>query len=84
MKDLYEFNISNCAKLLKKYRKEKGISQLGLEILAELNHGTISRIENEKTNPSKETLLKIASVLELKFQELLEFFKGEDNYTKIL
>lgn len=74
MKDLYEFNISICAKLLKKYRKEKGISQLQLEILAELNHGTISRIENEKTNPSKETLLKIASVLKLAPDEAYYLF----------
>lgn len=74
MKDLYEFNISECAKLLKKYRKERGISQLELEILAELNHGTISRIENQKTNPSKETLLKVASVLGLSQTELTNIF----------
>lgn len=80
MKDLYEFNISNCAKLLKKYRQERCISQLELEILAELNHGTISRIENEKTNPSKETLLKIASVLQLEIEEIKTFLGISKNF----
>lgn len=60
-----------CSTALKLYRKRAKLSQLELEIMADLSFGTICRIENGKTNPSKETLIKISSVLSLKPLEIL-------------
>jgi len=52
------------------FRKLKGLSQLDLELAIGASTGTISRIENNDTNPSKETILKIAKVLGLNHLEL--------------
>lgn len=57
------------ARSVKQFRKEKGFSQIQLELEAGLTLGTVSRIEAGKTNPTKETLLKIALVLELDAEE---------------
>ena len=56
------------------YRISKGITQLDLEIGTKLAHGVISRIENNRTNPSKETIIRIAKELELQNQEIAELF----------
>lgn len=47
------------------FREDRKLSQSRLEVEAELSFGTISRIENGLTNPTRETLLKISKVLEL-------------------
>ncbi len=59
------------AKVLKKYRIERKMSQLELEVKADLPFGTVSRIENGKVNPSKETLLKISYTLKLQAKDFL-------------
>lgn len=51
------------------FRRRAGYSQLNLEAEADLSEGSISRIENENRNPTKETLAKIAKVLELDAKE---------------
>lgn len=56
---------------LKYFRLRKKLSQLNLEIEAELTSGVISRIENGIINPTKETLLVIAKKLNLNNNELL-------------
>lgn len=60
-----------CGRALKLYRKRARLSQLELEIMANLTFGTISRIENAKVNPTKETLIKIAKALSLNPNDIL-------------
>jgi GAF domain-containing protein len=51
---------------IKKYRKRAKKSQLDLELAIGCSQGSISRIENGEVNPSKETLVHIIDVLNLK------------------
>lgn len=64
-------------KLIKQYRRNKRLSQMELETSAGLCFGVLSRIENSRTNPSKETLLKIGTSLDLSNEELLLLFIAE-------
>lgn len=50
---------------VKKFRIRAGVSQMDLELAIGAASGSISRIEVEKVNPTKETLLSIAQVLHL-------------------
>jgi transcriptional regulator with XRE-family HTH domain len=52
-------------------REDRSLSQTKLEVEAGLSFGTLSRIENGSINPTKETLVKIAKVLELKDDEFV-------------
>lgn len=54
---------------IKKYRLRKGISQLDLEMEINASPGCISRFENCKVNPTKETLCKLAAALDLSQDE---------------
>lgn len=58
-------NSSSLGKKLQYFRKQKGISQVDLEILADAASGSISRFESDKVLPSKPTLEKILAALEL-------------------
>ena len=57
---------------LKKYRKEKGITQIRLSIEAEVTQETISAYESGKAMPSAETLIKIADFLGVSIDFLLD------------
>jgi transcriptional regulator with XRE-family HTH domain len=64
---------SNIAKNIKKLRKEKGISQDRLSKLADLSLNTIVNIEaGNNSNPTIETLEKIAKALGVSIDELLK------------
>ena len=52
------------------FRKRAGLTQGGLELKINLAPGSISRIENNKINPTKETILDIAKALKLNSLEL--------------
>lgn len=52
------------------FRKRAGISQFDLELKLGLSSGVISRIQSGKVNPTKETLLAIASVLKMNSNEI--------------
>lgn len=60
--------------LLKEYRKRSGLTQLDLEISIRAANGSISKIEKNKINPTKETLLKIANTLDLSKEEKMKLF----------
>lgn len=47
------------------FRKKRNMSQSGIEVEADLSFGTVSRIENGLINPTKETLHRIAKVIDL-------------------
>jgi transcriptional regulator with XRE-family HTH domain len=59
---------------VKQFRVSRGVSQLELEISTGLSFGSVSRIENSRINPTKETLYKIATALELNEEELIKLF----------
>lgn len=57
---------------LKKYRKEKGITQIRLSIAAEVSQETISAYESGKALPSAETLIKLSDFLNVSIDFLLD------------
>jgi transcriptional regulator with XRE-family HTH domain len=57
---------------LKKYREEKGITQIRLSIEAGVSQETISAYENGKAFPSAETLIKMADFLGVSIDFLLD------------
>jgi len=64
---------SNIAKNIKKLRRKKGISQDRLSKLADLSLNTIVNIEaSNNSNPTIETLEKIAKALGVSVEELLK------------
>jgi len=65
--------ISTIAKNIKKYRKEKGLSQDKLARLADVAHATIIKIESgANKNPTIETLAKIAKALSVGVDDLIK------------
>jgi transcriptional regulator with XRE-family HTH domain len=57
---------------IRKIRKDKGISQDKLSKLADVTHTTLAKIESGvNTNPTINTLQKIAKALDVKVDELL-------------
>lgn len=57
---------------IRHFRKRANISQLDLELAINAAHGSISRLETGRVNPTKETLLAIAQALRLNSQENAE------------
>lgn len=55
---------------LKNFRKRSGMSQMELENDINLAHGSVSRIEKGKINPTKETVITITDALKLNHREL--------------
>jgi len=65
--------ISTIAKNIKKYRKERGLSQDKLARLADVAHATIIKIESgANKNPTIETLAKIAKALSVGVDDLIK------------
>lgn len=58
-------NEPTLGELIKNYRMEKGLSQLELEVGIGAAFGSLTKIENNKINPSKQSLHKIIEFLEL-------------------
>lgn len=56
---------NNLGEKIKKYRKRAGMSQMDLELAIDAAHGSISRMESGKVNPSKETLAQLVVALNL-------------------
>lgn len=61
----------NLSENIKRYRKEKGITQEELANKCGLSKNGLWNYENGKRQPNIDTLNKIASVLEVSFDELL-------------
>ncbi len=66
--------------LIQHYRNRAGITQLDLELATEMASGSISRIEQGKVNPTKETIYKIIDYLELSPIEASQLFGIDINY----
>jgi transcriptional regulator with XRE-family HTH domain len=66
-------NASNIQEKIKKHRKKLGISQDKLSKLADVTYNTIIKIESgANTNPTIDTLSKIAKALGVSIDELLK------------
>ena len=75
----------NLAKRVKELRKRKGLSQEELTENSGLSLRTIQRIENGETDPTGETLRRIASALKVNPDELIDWTIKEDtNFLKFL
>ncbi len=61
------------SKNIKKFRGKKGLSQDKLAKLADVTHTTLVKIESgANNNPTIKTLKKIAVILEVSIDELME------------
>lgn len=71
-------------KRFKQVRKEKGKTQLDIEVATGINNGDISRIENGKTNIEFITIAKLAEALDVEMSDLFHFetsiSKTKENY----
>jgi len=65
------------AVLLKGLRIERGLSMTELAARAGLSRAMISFVEHELRNPTLDTLLRIASVLEVDFADVLRKAEAE-------
>lgn len=66
--------MNDLGKKIKKFREEKGVSQLKLETTICTSSGRISKIENGKINPDKETIIDIAKALNLTTSQIASLF----------
>lgn len=63
----------NVGELIKKVRKEKGMTQKQLADKAEISFSMISKLESgERKNPTNEILTKLANALEVSKAELVD------------
>ncbi len=75
----------NLANRLKELRSRKGFSQEALANEAELSLRTVQRIENGETQPTGDTLKRIAKALDVLPEELIDWtIKKDNNYLKKL
>lgn len=56
---------------LRKYRKEKKLTQEKLADLLNVSFQTVSKWEKKKTEPNIDTLIKIASIFNITLDELV-------------
>ena len=67
--------ISQIGKNIKKLRKQKGLSQDRLSKLADISYNTVIKLElGDITNPSIDTFQKLAKVLDVSVDNLLNWF----------
>lgn len=59
---------------LRNFRKRSELTQLDVELAADISPGGLSRIESDFVNPTKETLITLGSILELSQNELTDLF----------
>ena len=84
MKEYFCFTIDQLhmelGECLKKIREAKGLSQKEVALTCKMDMGNYSRIENGKTDPSFNTVVKIAKALDVELQEL---FSANSKYRDI-
>ncbi|MCR4329642.1 MAG: helix-turn-helix domain-containing protein [Candidatus Roizmanbacteria bacterium] len=54
-------------------RRQKGMSQIQLALLCDLDRTYISQIENGSANPSLNSLRRLANALDVSLYELLDY-----------
>jgi transcriptional regulator with XRE-family HTH domain len=59
-------------KNIRNRRQDQGLNQSELAKMAKISVSYLSEIENERTNPSLKTLLKIAKALKVNISDLVQ------------
>lgn len=72
------YKYSSIGEKIRYFRKRAGVSQTDLELEIGASFGSLSRIENGQTNPTKETLMKISKCLHLREDEIAYLFHIRD------
>ena len=83
-KDQLYMELGDC---IKKIREAKGLSQKEVALSCKMDMGNYSRIENGKTDPSFNTVVKIAKALGVELHELFNansVYKDISTYDKTL
>ena len=83
-KDQLYMELGDC---IKKIREAKGLSQKEVALSCKMDMGNYSRIENGKTDPSFNTVVKIAKALGVELYELFNansVYKDISSYDKTL
>ena len=83
-KDQLYMELGDC---IKKIREAKGLSQKEVALSCKMDMGNYSRIENGKTDPSFNTVVKIAKALGVELYELFNtntMYKDISTYDKTL
>ena len=75
-KDDYIKELAKLGKRIRAVRKARNLTQVDLELLCNINHGDISRIENGQKNIELHTIIKLARALEVEIFELFTPEKG--------
>ena len=57
---------------IRELRKQRGLSQAKLAVMADMDPATLNRLEQGKGNPNIKTLERVARVLDVRIAELLE------------
>lgn len=73
-------NTMNLGDRIKRMRELKGLSQKEVALSCKMDTGNYSRIENDKTDPSFSSILKIAKALGVELEEL---FKSDANFREV-
>lgn len=68
-------NVISLGEKIRNFRKRADMSQLDLEMTIDAANGSISRIEGNDVNPSKETLVKIIQALNLNLYDAADLFE---------
>jgi ribosome-binding protein aMBF1 (putative translation factor) len=68
---------SNMTRLLREEREKRGLSMNVVAQRAGLSHSIVSLVERDLRNPTLDTLLRIAEVLELDLWELIQRAEAE-------
>jgi transcriptional regulator with XRE-family HTH domain len=68
-------NFNTVGERIRFYRKRAELSQVQLEILAGIATGTITRIERNAIDPTKETIAKIGVALSLDTREMAYLYE---------
>ena len=63
--------MSDFAKNLRKYRKQKGITQVKLGKMLDYGYTAIANYESGRNEPSLDTLMRLAEALDVSVDELL-------------
>ena len=59
-------------RLLSDERKRRGLSKNSVAYMSGLNQSTVSRLENYPDNPTLDSLLRVAEVLEINFGDVMK------------
>jgi transcriptional regulator with XRE-family HTH domain len=72
--------MNNIGNIISEARKNKGLTQEELSVLANVNLRTIQRIENNINDPRSKTLTLVCSILELNYENLINTSDKKKSY----